>query len=33
MGVVAVINSNADTVEMLRLALQQVGFESVTAHI
>ena len=33
MGVVAVINSNADTVEMLRLALQLEGFESVTAHI
>jgi DNA-binding NtrC family response regulator len=33
MAVVAVINSNADTVEMLRLALQQAGFESVTAHI
>ena len=33
MGVVAVINSNADTVEMLRLAMQQEGFESVTAHI
>lgn len=30
---VAVINSNADTVEMLRLALQQRGIESVTAHI
>ena len=33
MAVVAVINSNADTVEMLRLALQRAGFESVTAHI
>ena len=33
MGVVAVINSNADTVEMLRFALQLEGFESVTAHI
>ena len=33
MPVVAVINSNADTVEMLRLALQGHGFESVTAHI
>jgi DNA-binding NtrC family response regulator len=33
MGVVAVINSNADTVEMLRVALQLEGFESVTAHI
>lgn len=33
MGVVAVINSNADTVEMLRLALQLEGFESVTAHV
>jgi DNA-binding NtrC family response regulator len=31
--VVAVINSNADTVEMLRLALQQRGVEAVTAHI
>jgi DNA-binding NtrC family response regulator len=31
--IVAVINSNADTVEMLRLALQQRGIESVTAHI
>jgi len=31
--IVAVINSNADTVEMLRLALQQRGVESVTAHI
>jgi DNA-binding NtrC family response regulator len=30
---VAVINSNADTVEMLRLALQQRGLDSVTAHI
>jgi DNA-binding NtrC family response regulator len=33
MPVVAVINSNADTVEMLRMALQGAGFESVTAHI
>lgn len=33
MPIVAVINSNADTVEMLRLALQQRGVESVTAHI
>ena len=33
MPVVAVINSNADTVEMLRLTLQEYGFESVTAHI
>jgi DNA-binding NtrC family response regulator len=31
--VVAVINSSADTVEMLRLSLQGDGFESVTAHI
>ena len=31
--IVAVINSNADTVEMLRLALQQEGLESVSAHI
>jgi len=31
--VVAVINSNADTVEMLRLILQRDGFECVTAHI
>jgi len=30
---VAAIISNADTVEMPRLALQQAGFESVTAHI
>jgi DNA-binding NtrC family response regulator len=33
MSVVAVINSNADTVEMLRLALQQARVESVTAPI
>jgi DNA-binding NtrC family response regulator len=33
MGVLAVINSNADTVEMLRFGLQLEGFESVTAHI
>jgi DNA-binding response OmpR family regulator len=33
MAVVAVINSNADTTEMLRLALQQAGFVSVTADI
>jgi DNA-binding NtrC family response regulator len=33
MAVVAVINSNADTVEMLRLALQHAGFEAVTADI
>ncbi len=33
MAVIAVINSNADTVEMLRLGLQQAGFESVTADI
>ncbi len=32
MPVVAVINSNADTVEMLRLILQEHGFECVTAH-
>jgi DNA-binding NtrC family response regulator len=31
--VVAVINSSADTVEMLRLFLQRDGFEAVTAHI
>ena len=31
--VVAVINSSADTVEMIRLFLQRDGFESVTAHI
>jgi DNA-binding NtrC family response regulator len=33
MAVVAVVNSNADTVEMLRLFLQERGFESVTAHV
>ena len=33
MAIVAVINSSADTVEMLRVALQQAGFEAVTAHI
>ena len=33
MPVVAVVNSSADTVEMLRLALQEHGFECVTAHI
>jgi DNA-binding response OmpR family regulator len=33
MAVVAVINSSADTVEMLSLYLQQEGFEPVTAHI
>ena len=33
MAVVAVVNSSADTVEMLRLYLQQEGFEAVTAHI
>src|SRR5262245_39931892 len=33
MAVVAVINSSADTVEMLSLYLQQAGFEPVTAHI
>jgi DNA-binding NtrC family response regulator len=33
MAVVAVINSNADTVEMLRVFLQQYGFECVTAHV
>ena len=30
---VAVINSNDDTVEMLRLALEIEGFNTVTAHI
>jgi DNA-binding NtrC family response regulator len=33
MAVVAVINSSADTVEMLRLSLQREGFDTVTAHI
>ena len=31
--VVAVINSSADTVEMLRVFLQREGYEAVTAHI
>ena len=33
MATVAVINSNSDTVELLRVALQQAGFQSVTGHI
>jgi DNA-binding NtrC family response regulator len=33
MAVVAVVNSNEDTVEMLRVVLQQHGHESVTAHV
>jgi DNA-binding NtrC family response regulator len=33
MATVAVINSNADTVEMLRVFLQEHGLDSVTAHI
>jgi DNA-binding NtrC family response regulator len=33
MATVAVINSNSDTVELLRVALQQEGFQCVTGHI
>jgi DNA-binding response OmpR family regulator len=33
MATVAVVNSSDDTVEMLRVALQHAGFESVTAHV